>query len=665
MATEHSTTTISNGDSATGDRRDLGEILVAGGYLRREQLDEALKAQADRVRSDGSTAPRLGEILVEKGFITPDAVAMALGEQSRLLLFCPRCVAYVNVDPRPDAVGYGCAKCQGALQAPPAGLPARSTDSSVIISSALPVPPEVQELREDPAKRFGKYIILEKIGRGGVAEVFRAWDTYLHQFVALKRIKPVARGDEEERHSRLVSLLNEAHNAIRLRHPNIVSVYDIGRVAREYYISMEFLDGWSLHDAVLDAHRRGKLSPYYEDPKRWTDILLQTAAALHYAHTRPIPTLHCDLKPGNVFVTKDGRVCVLDFGLARQLGDMHTEGGVIVGTPSYMAPEQATGSDDQIDARTDVYGIGAILYELLSGRPPFVGSMYEILRRAVDEPPVAPSRVVRLKQESGEAPKDLPVIPPALEALCLRCLEKQHAARPQSALEVVKAIESILKDRPSVVLLQSPAAEPKAAPEKPPAASARRYIAILEKRRRQDRIKFLVAALVLAVGTWFAIALGLGGSSGGDARTQLGRFRPDLVSALDSDSADFKVWAASLQVFKRRLAEAVESEKPHLPRWEARDRTWASVKAWRVKSDGLVFDAGSGPDALSWSEIGPAGVEALARACGLPERPEDRLGLAVYYLCAGDLPRGRRLLEGLRGTALESDGARLLARLGR
>ena len=225
---DHATTAITNGDSATGDRRDLGEILVAGGHLKREQLNEALKAQAERARTESGTAPRLGEILVEKGFITPDAVARALGEQSRLLLFCPHCVAYVNVDPRPDAVGYGCAKCQGPLQAPPAAMPARSTDSSVIINSALPVPAEVQELRDNPEKRFGKYVILEKIGRGGVAEVFRAWDTYLHQFVALKRIKPVARGDEEERHSRLFSLLNEAHNAIRLRHPNIVSVYDIG-----------------------------------------------------------------------------------------------------------------------------------------------------------------------------------------------------------------------------------------------------------------------------------------------------------------------------------------------------------------------------------------------------------------------------------------------------
>lgn len=647
MSTDSHSTAIPG--SETGDRHDLGEILVREGLLKREQLEECLKAQGNV----GSTAPRLGEILVQKGYVTPEAVAKALGEQSRLLLFCPRCMAYVNVDPRPDAVGYGCAKCQGALQAPPAGMPARSTDSSVIISSALPVPPEVQALSGRPETRFGKYVILEKIGRGGVAEVFRAWDTYLHQYVALKRIKPVARGDEEERHSRLVSLLNEAHNAIRLRHPNIVSVYDIGRVEREYYISMEFLDGWSLHDAVLDAHRRGKLSPYYEDPKRWTDILLQTAAALHYAHTRPIPTLHCDLKPGNVFVTKEGRVCVLDFGLARQLGDLHAEGGVIVGTPSYMAPEQATGADDQIDARTDVYGLGAILYELLSGRPPFVGSMYEILRRAVDEPPVAPSRVVRLKQESGEAPKDLPAIPPALEALCMKCLEKEHAKRPQSPLDVVRALEAMLKGP------GSPPSVPAPREEKQASGTALRYKAALERRRRGDRIKLAVSAAVLAFATWLVLAAWPGGAAQAEAewRAQFGRLRPELAASAPG--------ADALQGFKRRLAEAVDSEKPELSRWEAAGKTWAKVKVWRAKSDGLVIDAGSGPDALPWAEIGTGGIESLARACGLPRTPEDRLGLGIYYACAGDRTRAQGMFDALRGTSLDAEATRFRERLGK
>jgi len=658
---DHVTTTMS--ESATGDRHDLGEILVRSGLLTRERLQEALKAQAEKAKHDSTNAPRLGEILVELGYVTREQVAVALGEQSRLLLFCPKCVVYVNVDPRPDAVGYGCAKCQGPLQAPPAGMPARSTDSSVIISSALPIPPEVQRLRDDPEKRFGKYIILEKIGRGGVAEVFRAWDTYLHQFVALKRIKPAARGDEEERHSRLVSLLNEAHNAIRLRHPNIVSVYDIGRVHREYYISMEFLDGMTLHDAVLDAHKRGTLSPYYEDPKRWTEIVLQAANALHYAHTRPIPTLHCDLKPGNVFVTKEGRVCVLDFGLARQIGDIQKDGGVIVGTPSYMAPEQATGADQQIDARTDVYGLGAILYELLSGRPPFVGSMYEILRRAVDEPPVAPSRVVKLKQESGEAPKDLPLIPPPLEELCLRCLEKEHANRPQSALEVVRAIEALLR-QPSTVVLPPPPPPAEKVVEKR-GETSRRIAAAREARRRRELLRWGVAgAVVLSVGwiAWSAAASLSGEGREGELRARLGRFRPELVGS-EPGPPELKAAASYVRDFKNRLAGAVESEKPVLPRWDAGGTTWSQVKIWRLKPDGVVFDAGSGPDALSWAEVGTGGVDALARALGLPATPQERLGLALYYLCAGDAARAKPMIDALRGTPWAEEAARIQAAL--
>ena len=138
----------------------------------------------------------------------------------------------------------------------------------------------------------------------------------------------------------------------------------------------------------------------------------------------------------------------------------------------------------------------------------------------------------------------------------------------------------------------------------------------------------------------------------------------DLVSA-DAGAPELKTSSAYLRAFKRRLAEAVESEKPVLPRWEAGGVTWLQVKAWRVKPEGLVFDAGSGPDAMAWSEIGTSGVESLARAAGLPKSPEDRLGLAVYYLCAGDAGRARALLDPLRGGPLEDEAARIQAKLGK
>ncbi|HYF00818.1 MAG TPA: protein kinase, partial [Planctomycetota bacterium] len=374
MADEHETPTLLRPTtlSTAPEKLDLGQILVRDGLLKPEQLEECLRLQAEMAGLHAGPVPRLGELLVEKGYVTREAIQKALSEQSKTILFCPRCNVLLNVDTRPDAVGYSCGRCEGPLQTPPAGVTEKTTDSSVIINSVLPVPPEVMALREDPHRRFGKYIILEQIGRGGIAEVWRAWDTYLHQYVALKRIQSLSATDQDDRNSRVASLLNEAHNAIRLRHPNIVSVYDVGRVGREYYISMEYLDGQSMYDALVEAREAKALTPFHRDARKWLEVMFQVCHAVHYAHTRPIPTLHCDLKPGNIFITKEGRVCVLDFGLARQLGGFHEEFGAIVGTPAYMAPEQATGKDDQIDARTDVYGLGAVMYELLAGRPPFV-----------------------------------------------------------------------------------------------------------------------------------------------------------------------------------------------------------------------------------------------------------------------------------------------------
>jgi hypothetical protein len=188
------------------------------------------------------------------------------------------------------------------------------------------------------------------------------------------------------------------------------------------------------------------------------------------------------------------------------------------------------------------------------------------------------------------------------------------------------------------------------------------------ERRRQGRLRVIVAGVVLLLGAWLiwsvVSAMSIPGDPDAEHRGRLGRFRPDLTST-DSGVPELQSSASYLRGFKRRLAEAVESEKPVLPRWEAGGVTWLQVKAWRVKTDGLVFDAGSGPDAMAWSEIGTAGMEALARAAGLPKTPEDRLGLAVYYLCAGDAARAKTLLDALRGTPLAEEAARIQAKLGK
>ena len=650
MSSEHETPTLlrPNPSSQHKEKLDIGQILLRDGVVTQVQLDECLGVQAELAKA-GSAVPRLGEIFIQKGYATAEAVSHALNAQSKTILFCSRCNVLLNVDTRPDAVGYSCGRCQGALEKPPAGVVNKTTDSSVIINSVLPVPPEVMALRDDPERRFGKYVILEQIGRGGIAEVYRAWDTYLHQYVALKRIQPLPASDQDERQSRVASLLNEAHNAIRLRHPNIVSVYDIGRVGREYYISMEYLDGRTLYDAIANARELGRLSPYHEEPAKWLDVYFQAAQAVHYAHTRPIPTLHCDLKPGNIFVTKENRVCVLDFGLARQLGEFHEDIGAIVGTPAYMAPEQATGHDEAIDARTDVYGLGAVLYELLTGRPPFLGTMYEVLRRTVSEKPVPPSHVVKLKQGSGEAPRTLPPIPAALEAHCLRCLEKKREARPASAIEVAREIESILQGRADFV-------------PNPDRHSTTHFPAV-RPAPKPPRRSWTAAAIVGAGALSAILAFGASGSGERPVREALNRFRPELIESLGVSSA-LRAEIASVALFKRRLVEALNARQPLIDRLPVGAGIRERVKVWRARDEVLVLDSGEGPDAVPWSDVGPAGLARLASAVDSDRSPEDRLGLALAVLALGDDGAGRAILESLRGTAVEEEALKRLARLG-
>jgi serine/threonine protein kinase len=159
------------------------------------------------------------------------------------------------------------------------------------------------------------------------------------------------------------------------------------------------------------------------------------ASAVHYAHTRPTPIIHCDLKPANILIDAQEQVHILDFGLARKATGKREGNGEIVGTPSYMAPEQASGQVDQIDARTDVYALGAILYEMLAGRPPFVGEPIDVICCVIDRQPDAPSRVLR-----ETANRELPRIPPSLEALCMRCLKKDRDERPATMAEFVSLL---------------------------------------------------------------------------------------------------------------------------------------------------------------------------------------------------------------------------------
>ncbi len=255
------------------------------------------------------------------------------------------------------------------------------------------------------------YTVLEELGRGGMGFVFKATAERLNRFVALKMILS---GDLASTEAG-VRFLKEAESVARLQHPQVVQIFRIGDFQGRPFLEMEFVDGGSLADRL--------------DGRPWKPVMAarlieSLAMAVHHAHLREI--VHRDLKPANILLTSDGTPKVTDFGLAKSLGadiDL-TRTDSIIGSPSYMAPEQAGGTSSRIGPPTDVYSLGAILYELLTGRPPFrAATVLDTLEQVRSAEPAPPSRIQ-------------PGLPIDLETIVLKCLEKEPDRRYASAAEL-------------------------------------------------------------------------------------------------------------------------------------------------------------------------------------------------------------------------------------
>jgi eukaryotic-like serine/threonine-protein kinase len=258
----------------------------------------------------------------------------------------------------------------------------------------------------------GRYELHRRLGRGGMAEVYLARDQLLDRPVAVKVLFPALATDAGfvERFRR------EAQAAANLQHPNIVSVFDWGEANGTYFIVMEYVEGHTLADTLRDE---GRLHP-----DRAAEITADIAAALGFAHRNRV--VHRDVKPGNVLITRDGGVKVADFGIARAISDSSdqnlTKTGSVMGTATYFSPEQARGAP--VDPRSDLYSLGVVLYEMITGRPPFVGdSAVAIAYKHVQENPVPPRRID-------------PALPETLEAITLKCLAKNPANRYPSAQDL-------------------------------------------------------------------------------------------------------------------------------------------------------------------------------------------------------------------------------------
>jgi photosystem II stability/assembly factor-like uncharacterized protein len=265
--------------------------------------------------------------------------------------------------------------------------------------------------------------ILGELGQGGMGVVYRARQVNLNREVALKRVLSGAHAHAEE----TARFRREAEAVARLQHPNIVHVYDILEADGCLYCSLELVAGGS-----LDRRLAGGPLP----PHAAAELVEVLARAMHHAHQRGV--VHRDLKPANVLLTADGTPKITDFGLAKRLDQttQHTPDGAMLGTPSYMAPEQARGDVKAIGPATDVYALGVVLYELLTGRRPFrAATLYDALQEVVSQAPTPPSRI-----NAG--------VPKELEAVCLKCLEKEPARRYASAAELADCLRQFLLQLP-------------------------------------------------------------------------------------------------------------------------------------------------------------------------------------------------------------------------
>lgn len=384
----------------------LGRLLIRQGLIKEAQLYDCLRAAAEQGEAGGKP-PRLAELLQRKGYLAGELPAPAPPRKPGLV--CRACGSHFI-----GATGTGkpvCKQCGAPLESD-GGL--GETTETI----KLDMPEDALLASKDPARHFagGKYFLVQEVGRGGMGVVWKAWQKDLKRYVAVKILAGTLWTDVE-----IKRFYREAQMAASLSHPNIASIYEVGTHDGKHFISMEFVEGDSLARLMTPSSRAGtQRAVKHLPPRRAIEILREVALAVDYAHSKGI--IHRDLKPHNIMVQRtDARIYVMDFGLAKPIraGDSITVSDAIVGTPQYMPPEQARG--DAIDRRADVWALGAVLFHVLTGRPPFEGrspadTMMSVL---ADDPP--PMRKLNARIHGD------------VETICLKALDKDRDRRYDSA----------------------------------------------------------------------------------------------------------------------------------------------------------------------------------------------------------------------------------------
>ncbi|MCY1082822.1 protein kinase [Archangium sp. miwbw1] len=391
--------------STTGARHEAYEeellLVLDEGLLSHEEA-EALREEALRLERGPL------ELLRERGRLSEDTLLMLREELSQ-----------ENTGRHADSAPSGAQPEEAATLTP---IPRGSANSSPQAPSSSGSGPASSEPREPtfPVPGWDRYQPVRFLGQGGMGLVFLAYDPLLRRNVALKFV----RGDDPELARRFLA---EARAQARVRHERVCEVYEVGEVQGRGFIAMRYVDGQPL----------GQLAPSLTLEQKVL-LLSQAAEGVHAAHRAGL--VHRDIKPANILVerTQDGGLSpfVMDFGLARDWKEEGTASGAVLGTPHYMAPEQARGEVSQLDRRVDVYALGASLYALLTGKPPFTGAN-------------ALEVITRLQSEEARPPRALDKnIPADLEAIVLKCLEKERPARYDSARALTEDLERFLSGEP-------------------------------------------------------------------------------------------------------------------------------------------------------------------------------------------------------------------------
>lgn len=379
----------------------------------------------------------------------------------------------------------------------------QGVDQTIALGDAAKQPSgfsAVESMSGQHGKRIADYELIEKIAHGGMGVVYKARQLTLNRVVALKMIRSGELADNEE----VQRFRAEAEAAAQLHHPGIVPIYQIGVEGGQNFFSMAYIEGDSL------AHRiREQALP----PKVAAAYVMKVARAVHYAHEQGI--IHRDIKPANVLLDADDNPMVTDFGLAKQIQSDHklTMSGQVLGTASYMSPEQARGDQSQVGRRSDVYSLGALLYTLLTQRPPFTGdNPIEILLDVLSKDPVAPlversgsfnlpflknlsgiSKAWIAKEDSATSSSSTMRFSRDIETICMKCLEKKPANRYSSAEALADDLERFLNGVPILA----------------------RPVNVIERTIRWCRRKPAIStSIALAVALILAIAIGLAVNEG-------------------------------------------------------------------------------------------------------------------------------------------------------